>query len=318
VPFYHCFGMVLANMACMTHGSTMALPAPDFNAEAVLRTVQDERCTALHGVPTMFIAELGHPNFPNYYLGTLRTGIMAGSPCPIEVMKQVNTRMNMSEIVIVYGQTETAPGVTMTTTTDPLARRVSTVGRAFPHTELKIIDPATGKILPRGEVGEICARGYMVMKCYYNNPSATHLTLDRNGWVHTGDLGTMDEEGYFKIEGRLKDMLIRGGENIYPREIEEFLHHHPKVRDVYVIGVPDEKYGEELMAWVALREGQTATPEEIRDFCHGKIARFKIPRYIKFVDDFPMSVSGKIQKFKMREQSIADLGLEGASQIQTA
>ncbi|MEN6517601.1 MAG: AMP-binding protein [Methanospirillum sp.] len=318
VPFYHCFGMVLSNMACMTHGSTMVLPSPAFDAETVLRTIQDEGCTAVHGVPTMFIAELGHPNFPNYYLGTLRTGIMAGSPCPVEVMKQVNTRMNMSEIVIVYGQTETAPGVTMTTTDDPLERRVSTVGRSFPHTELKIVDPATGKILTRGEVGEICARGYMVMKCYYNNPSATHLTLDRNGWVHTGDLGTMDEEGYFKIEGRLKDMVIRGGENLYPREIEEFLHHHPKVRDVYVIGVPDEKYGEELMAWVALREGETATPDEIRSFCVGKIAHFKIPRYVKFVDDFPMSVSGKIQKFKMREASIAELGLESASRIETA
>ncbi|MEN6342883.1 MAG: AMP-binding protein [Methanospirillum sp.] len=318
VPFYHCFGMVLSNMACMTHGSTMVLPSPAFDAETVLQTIQDERCTAVHGVPTMFIAELGHPNFPNYYLGTLRTGIMAGSPCPVEVMKQVNARMNMSEIVIVYGQTETAPGVTMTTTDDPLERRVSTVGRSFPHTELKIIDPATGKILPRGEVGEICARGYMVMKCYYNNPSATHLTLDRNGWVHTGDLGTMDEEGYFKIEGRLKDMVIRGGENLYPREIEEFLHHHPKIRDVYIIGVPDEKYGEELMAWVALKEGEMATPEEIRAFCVGKIAHFKIPRYVKFVDDFPMSVSGKIQKFKMREQSIAELGLEDVSRIETA
>ena len=318
VPFYHCFGMVLSNMACMTHGSTMVLPSPAFDAETVLQTVQDEQCTALHGVPTMFIAELGHPNFENYYLGTLRTGIMAGSPCPIEVMKQVNMRMNMSEIVIVYGQTETAPGVTMTTTDDPLDRRVSTVGKAFPHTELKIIDSATGKILPRGEIGEICARGYMVMKCYYNNPSATHLTLDRNGWVHTGDLGVMDEEGYFKIEGRLKDMVIRGGENLYPREIEEFLHHHPKVRDVYVIGVPDEKYGEELMAWVALKEGQTATDEEIREFCRGRIAHFKVPRYIKFVDDFPMSVSGKIQKFRMREVSIAELGLEGASRIETA
>ncbi len=318
VPFYHCFGMVLSNMASMTHGSTMVLPGPAFDAEAVLRTVQDEGCTALHGVPTMFIAELEHPNFKNYYLGTLRTGIMAGSPCPVEVMKAVNTRMNMSEIVIVYGQTETSPGVTMTTTDDPVERRVSTIGKAFPHAELKIIDPVTGRILPRGEIGEICARGYMVMKCYYNNPSATHLTLDRNGWNHTGDLGVMDEEGYFKIEGRLKDMVIRGGENLYPREIEEFLHHHPKVRDVYVIGVPDEKYGEELMAWVALKEGETATVDEIRDFCRGKIAHFKIPRYVKFADDFPMSVSGKIQKYKMREVSIAELGLENASRIQTA
>ncbi|NLX48276.1 MAG: AMP-binding protein [Methanospirillum sp.] len=318
VPFYHCFGMVLSNMACMTHGSAMVLPSPAFDAESVLRTIQDERCTALHGVPTMFIAELAHPNFSNYYMGSLRTGIMAGSPCPVEVMKQVNTRMNMSEIVIVYGQTETSPGITMTTTSDPIERRVSTVGRAFPHAEVKIIDPATGKILPRGEVGEICARGYMVMKCYYNNPSATHLTLDRNGWNHTGDLGTLDEEGYLKIEGRLKDMVIRGGENIYPREIEEFLHHHPKVSDVYVIGVPDTKYGEELMAWIMLREKESATEDEIREFCVGKIANFKIPRYVKFVDDFPMSVSGKIQKFRMREISIDELGLEDASRIETA
>ncbi|MCU0632681.1 MAG: AMP-binding protein [Methanolinea sp.] len=318
VPFYHCFGMVLSNMACMTHASTMVLPGPTFNAEDVLKTVQEERCTALHGVPTMFIAELGHPDFTKYSMQTLRTGIMAGSPCPIEVMKEVNRKMNMSEIVIVYGQTETAPGVTMTTTRDPLERRVSTVGRVFPHTEIKIIDPKSRKIVPRGEIGEICARGYCVMKCYYNNPNATHATLDENRWNHTGDLGTIDEEGYVKIVGRLKDMVIRGGENIYPREIEEFLHHHPKVADVYVVGVPDVKYGEELCAWVMVENGHSLIEEEVKEFCRGKIAHYKIPRYVMFVTEFPMSITGKIQKFKMRETSIQVLGLEDASKIETA
>jgi len=318
VPFYHCFGMVLSNLACVTHGSTMVLPAPTFDAEEVLKTVEKERCTALHGVPTMFIAELTHPNFDKYNLNSLRTGIMAGSPCPIEVMKQVNAKMHMNEIVIVYGQTETSPGITMTTTKDPVERRVSTVGRAFPHTELKIVDSKTGKIVPKGEIGEICARGYSVMKCYYNNPSATHATLDSNRWNHTGDLGTMDEGGYFKIVGRLKDMLIRGGENIYPREIEEFLHHHEKIADVYVVGVPDKKYGEELCAWVKVKEGQVLTEEEVRDFCKGKIAHYKIPRYVLFVNDFPMGVTGKIQKFRMREDSIRILGLEEEAKIETA
>ncbi len=248
----------------------MVLPAPTFDAEEVLKTVEKERCTALHGVPTMFIAELTHPNFEKYNLKTLRTGIMAGSPCPIEVMKQVNAKMHMSEIVIVYGQTETSPGVTMTTTKDPVERRVSTVGRAFPHTELKIIDPKTGKIVPLGEIGEICARGYCVMKCYYNNPSATHATLDSNRWNHTGDLGTMDEEGYFRIVGRLKDMVIRGGENIYPREIEEFLHHNEKIADVYVVGVPDRKYGEELCAWVKVEAGSDPDRTGGEGFLQGK------------------------------------------------
>ncbi len=318
VPFYHCFGMVLSNLACMTHGSTMVLPGPTFNAGEVLQCIEKERCTALHGVPTMFIAELSHPDFSRYSMETLRTGIMAGSPCPIEVMKEVNRKMHMSEIVIVYGQTETAPGITMTTTRDPLERRVSTVGRVFPHTEIKIIDPKTGRIVPRGEVGEICARGYCVMKCYYNNPSATHATLDADRWNHTGDLGTMDAEGYVRIVGRLKDMVIRGGENIYPREIEEFLHNHPKIADVYVIGVPDEKYGEELMAWVMVEKGETMTGEEVREFCRGKIAHYKIPRYVKFVTEFPMNISGKIQKYKMREISIRELGLENVSKIETA
>ncbi len=318
VPFYHCFGMVLSNLACVSHGSTMVLPSPSFDAEEVLKTVQNERCTALHGVPTMFIAELEHPNFSKYNLRSLRTGIMAGSPCPVEVMKQVNQKMNMSEIVIVYGQTETSPGVTMTTTKDPLDRRVTTIGRAFPHTELKIVDSKTHKIVPVGEIGEICARGYCVMKCYYNNPSATHATLDNNHWNHTGDLATMDEEGYFKIVGRLKDMVIRGGENIYPREIEEFLHHHEKIADAYMVGVPDIKYGEELCVWIKVKDGQTLTEAEVKEFCKGKIAHFKIPRYVRFVSDFPMSVSGKIQKFKMREESIKELGLEEAEKIVTA
>jgi len=318
VPFYHCFGMVLSNLACVTHGTTMVLPSPTFNVEDVLKTIEQEQCTAVHGVPTMFIAELAHPDFSQYSMASLRTGIMAGSPCPIEVMKEVNRKMNMSEIVIVYGQTETSPGITMTTTKDPVERRVSTVGRVFPHTEVKIIDPKSGKILPRGEIGEICARGYCVMKCYYNNPSATHATLDSNGWNHTGDLGTLDDEGYVRIVGRLKDMVIRGGENIYPREIEEFLHHHPKVADVYVIGVPDSKYGEELMAWIMPKEGVCVNDEEILEFCRGKIAHYKIPRYVKFVTEFPMSVTGKIQKYRMREVSIQELHLEEASHIETA
>ena len=318
VPFYHCFGMVLSNLACVTHGSTMVLPGPTFDAEDVLKTIQNESCTAVHGVPTMFIAELTHPDFSKYNLKSLRTGIMAGSPCPIEVMREVNTRMHMSEIVIVYGQTETSPGVTMTTTKDPVERRVTTIGRAFPHTELKIIDPQTGKIVPHGEIGEICARGYCVMKFYYNTPSVTHATLDSNHWNHTGDLGTMDAEGYFKIVGRLKDMVIRGGENIYPREIEEYLHHHEKIADVYVVGVPDIKYGEELCAWVKLKAGQTLNEQEVKDFCKGKIAHYKIPRYVMFVNDFPINISGKIQKYKMREESIKVLGLHEADKIETA
>ena len=318
VPFYHCFGMVLSNMACVTHGSTMIIPSPAFNAEAVLKTINDEKCTAVHGVPTMFIAELKHPNFHKYKYDTLRTGIMAGSPCPIEYMKEVNEKMHMTDIVIVYGQTETSPGVTMTTTSDTLERRVTTVGRTFPHVELKIIDPNTQKIVERGETGEICARGYVVMKCYYNNPSATRRTIDANGWNHTGDLGIMDEEGYVKIVGRLKEMVIRGGENIYPREIEEFFHTNRKIEDAYVIGVPDEKYGEELMVWVKLRDKETMTEEELREFCNGRIARYKIPRYIKFVDSFPMTVAGKIRKGEMRDISIAELGLEKAAKIETA
>ncbi len=318
VPFYHCFGMVLSNLVCMTHGATMVLPSAAFDAEMVLKTVQNEKCTALHGVPTMFIAELKHPNFTKYKYDTLRTGIMAGSPCPTEYMRAVSEKMNMTDVVIVYGQTETSPGVTMTTTHDPIERRVSTVGKAFPHVEIKIIDPQTQKIVPHGLPGEICARGYVVMKCYYNNPSGTRSTIDADHWNHTGDLGIMDEEGYVRIVGRIKEMVIRGGENIYPREIEEFFHTNPKIEDVYIIGVPDEKYGEELMAWIKPHDGFEMTEEEVRAYCDGRIARYKTPRYVKFVDDFPATVTGKIRKGEMREISIKELGLEDEAQIQTA
>lgn len=318
VPFYHCFGMVLSNMACVTHGSTMVIPGPFFDAESVLQAVEAEKCTALHGVPTMFIAELEHPNFNRYDLSSLRTGIMAGSPCPIEKMREVATRMNMKDIVIVYGLTETAPGITMSITSDTLENRVATVGRAFPHTEIKITDPKTGRIVPLGEKGEICARGYMKMKCYYNNPNATKQVIDKDGWLHSGDLGTMDEEGYVRMAGRLKEMVIRGGENLYPREIEEFFHLHPKISDIYVIGVPDAKYGEELCAWVKAEPGTTVTEDEIRAFAEGKIARHKIPRYYKFVESFPMTVTGKIKKGDMQEISINELGLADVAKIKTA
>lgn len=318
VPFYHCFGMVLSNLACMTHGATMVLPAEYFDPVSTMSAIEKERCTALHGVPTMFIAELEHPDFKKFDFSSLRTGIMAGSPCPIEFMKKVNTLMNMREVVITYGQTEASPGITMSSTDDSLDLRVSTIGRPMPHTEMKIVDPKTGKMVPRGETGEICARGYMIMRCYYNNPVATDQAVDKEGWLHTGDLGTLDTEDYCKITGRLKDMVIRGGENIYPREVEEFLYTHPAISDVQVIGVPDLKYGEELMAWVKLKDGQKAAPEEIKAFCKGKIAHYKIPRYIKFVDSFPMTVTGKIQKYKMREESIKELGLEEVARMKTA
>jgi fatty-acyl-CoA synthase len=318
VPFYHCFGMVLSNMACMTHGATMVLPAEYFDPVSTMSAIEKERCTAVHGVPTMFIAELEHPDFHKYDFSSLRTGIMAGSPCPIEFMKKAANLMNMKEVVITYGQTEASPGITNSSTDDSLELRVSTIGRPLPHTEVKIVDPKTGKIVRRGETGEICARGYMIMRCYYNNPAATDQVVDKEGWLHTGDLGTLDEEGYCKITGRLKDMVIRGGENIYPREIEEFLYTHQAISDVQVIGVPDKKYGEELMAWIKLKKDAAATPEEIRAFCKGRIAHFKVPRYIKFVDEFPMTVSGKIQKYKMRDQSIKELGLEEAARMKTA
>lgn len=303
VPFFHCFGCVIGTLASVTVGATM-VPIQEFNAETVLRTVEKERCTALHGVPTMFIAELNHPNFENYDYSTLRTGVMAGSNCPVEVMKSVMNKMNMSEITICYGQTEASPVITQTRTDDPVELRVETIGRALPNVEVKIVDPATGRELPFNEQGELCTRGYHVMKGYYNNPDATREAIDEEGWLHTGDLAVMDENGYCRITGRLKDMIIRGGENIYPREIEEFLYTHPAVFDVQVIGVPDEKYGEEVVAWVILKEGMTTTPDEIRNYFKTKVSRHKIPRHIIITDSFPMTASGKIQKFKLREQSM--------------
>jgi len=318
VPLYHCFGMILSNMACMTHGATMVLPAEYFDPVSALSAVEKEKCTALHGVPTMFVAELEHPDFEKFDLSSLRTGIMAGSPCPIEFMKKVSTLMNMKEVVITYGQTEASPGITMSLTHDSLEQRVSTVGKPMPYTEVKIVDPNTGKIVPRGEIGEICARGYSIMRCYYNNPEATNKAIDEAGWLHTGDLGVLDDEDYCKITGRLKDMVIRGGENIYPREIEEFLYTHPEISDVQVIGVPDAKFGEELMAWIKPKKGRTLTPDEVKLFCKDRIAHFKIPRYIKFVDEFPMTVTGKIQKYKMRETAIKELGLDEVAKVGTA
>jgi fatty-acyl-CoA synthase len=318
VPFYHCFGMVLGNLAAVTHGATIVIPAPVFDPLETLATVQAERCTALHGVPTMFIAELGHSDFAGFDLSTLRTGIMAGSPCPIEVMKQVNTQMHMTDVTICYGMTETSPVSFQSVADDPTDKRVSTVGRVHPHVECKIIDPETGAVVPRGVTGELLSRGYIVMLGYWNNPEATAQAIDAGRWMHTGDLAVMDDEGYVNIVGRSKDMIIRGGENIYPREIEEFLYTHPKVRDVQVIGVPDERYGEAVMAWVILKPGQHATPDELHAYCDGQIAYFKIPRYWSFTDSFPMTVTGKVQKYKMREQAIAELGLEAAAAVRTA
>jgi fatty-acyl-CoA synthase len=308
VPLYHCFGMVMGNLGCLTHGATMVYPAEAFDPLAVLQTVQAERCTALYGVPTMFIAQLDHPRFAEFDLGSLRTGIMAGSPCPIEVMKRVQSQMNMGEVTIAYGMTETSPVSTQSAVDDPLDKRVSTVGRVQPHLEVQVIDEH-GQPVPVGVTGELCTRGYSVMQGYWGDPAKTAEAVDADGWMHTGDLATMDADGYLNIVGRLKDMVIRGGENVYPREIEEFLYRHPAVQDVQVVGVPDVKYGEELCAWIKLREGATATADEIRDFCRGQIAHYKIPRHVRFVDGFPMTITGKIQKFVMRQESIAELGL---------
>jgi fatty-acyl-CoA synthase len=318
VPFYHCFGMVLGNLACTTHGACIVVPGEGYDAATVLRTVQEERCTSLYGVPTMFIGELDHPEFSRFDLSSLRTGIMAGSPCPIEVMKRVQKEMHMTEVTIAYGMTETSPVSTQSHTDDPLEKRVSTVGSAHPHIEIKIVDPETGRVAPRGAPGEFCTRGYSVMLGYWNNDTATHAAIDAARWMHTGDLALMDDDCYLKIVGRIKDMVIRGGENVYPREVEEFLYSHPSVSDVQVIGVPDEKYGEEIMAWVKLRAGALVNGDELREFCRGKIASYKIPRYWKFVDAFPMTVTGKVQKFKMRETAVAELGLEKAAAVQTA
>ena len=318
VPFYHCFGMVLGNMACVVSGATMVVPAAYFDPEATLRAIHDEKCTALHGVPTMFIAELSCPNFKDFDLSSLRTGIMSGSPCPIEVMRRVVKEMNCQELTIAYGQTEASPVITQTTTADPIEVRVTTVGKAMPHTEVKVIDQLSGKIVPRGAAGELCTRGYLVMKGYYKNPEATRKAIDDDGWLHTGDLAVLDDRGYFKIVGRSKDMVIRGGENIYPREIEEFLFSCPGILDVQIVGVPDFKYGETVAAWVKLKPGAALTLEDLKKFCKGKIAEYKIPRYLKVTDDFPMTVSGKIQKFKLREISIQEFGLQQAAKTETA
>ena len=318
VPFYHCFGMVMGNLGAVTHGACMVIPAPSFDPAATLKAVQDEKCTSLYGVPTMFIAELALPDFASYDLSSLRTGIMAGSPCPVEVMKRVIDDMGCSEVTICYGMTETSPVSTQTRADDDIERRVSTVGAVHPHVEVKVVDPSTGLTVPRGEPGEFCTRGYSVMLGYWNDQERTAEAIDAAGWMHTGDLATMDNDGYLNIVGRIKDLVIRGGENVYPREIEEFLYSHPAIADVQVIGVPDSKYGEELCAWVRLREPGTVTEDDIRDYCRGKLAHFKVPRYVIFVDEFPMTVTGKIQKFKMRETSIEQLGLGDAAATRTA
>ncbi len=318
VPLYHCFGMVMGNLACVTHGATMIYPSEGFEPAKVLAAVQREKATGIFGVPTMFIAELDLPDFGSYDLTSLRTGIMAGSPCPIEVMKKVQSIMHVPEMEIAYGMTETSPVSTQTRVGTPLEKQVSTVGQIHPHLEIKIIDPETGQTVLRGSAGELCTRGYSVMLNYWNNEEATRKAIDTARWMHTGDLATMDEEGYVKIVGRIKDMIIRGGENIYPREIEEFLYTHPKISDVQVIGVPDAKYVEAVMAWVKLKEGETMAADDIKDFCKGQIAHFKTPQYIRFTDSFPMTVTGKIRKIEMREISIRELRLEAAAGIKTA
>ena len=318
VPFYHCFGMVLGNLACTTHGAAIIIPAAGFDPAATLAAVAAERCTSLYGVPTMFIAELALPDFASYDLSSLRTGIMAGSPCPVEVMKRVVSEMHMSEVTICYGMTETSPVSAQTRADDDMERRVATVGRVHPYVEVKIVDPETGLTVPRGATGEMCTRGYSVMLGYWDDPEQTSAAIDQARWMHTGDLAVMDEAGYLNIVGRIKDMIIRGGENVYPREIEEFLYSHPAVEDVQVIGVPDAKYGEEICAWVKLRPGQQLTEQELREFCTGQIAHFKIPRYLRITTEFPMTVTGKVQKFKMRDTSITELGLESAASAETA
>lgn len=313
VPFYHCFGMVLGNLACMTHGATMVLPAPHFSPIHTLETVQNEKCTALHGVPTMFIAQLDHPDFKNFDLSSLRTGIMAGAPCPIEVMKRVISCMHCREITIACGMTEASPVCNMTEIDDPIELRVGSIGKVMPHQEQKIIDPETGRIVPRGAPGELCYRGYHIMKGYYRAPDNVGVRIDSSGWLHSGDIAVMDENGYVRMTGRVKDMICRGGEKIFPREVEEFLYTHPKIAEAHVIGVPDHYYGEQVMAWIRLHDHQTMTEQEVRDFCHGQIMDYKVPHYVKFVTEFPTTVTGKVQKFKMREISAAELGLGGSA-----
>jgi fatty-acyl-CoA synthase len=318
VPFYHCFGMVIGNLACLTTGACVVVPAEAFDPLLVLETVAAERCTSLYGVPMMFIGELDHPTFPSHDLSSLRTGVMAGTSCPIEVMRAVQSRMGMTEVTICYGMTETSPVSTQSAPDDPLEKRVTTVGRVHPHVEVKIIDPETGRIVPRGTSGELCTRGYCVMLGYWNDEAATRAAIDAGRWMHTGDLATMDGDGYVNIVGRIKDMIARGGEKIFPREVEEYLHTHPAIAEAQVVGVPSTKYGEEVMGWVRPRAGQTVTPEELTAFCTGKIATFKIPKYWKITDQFPMTVTGKIQKFRMREIAIAELGLADAAAVRTA
>jgi len=318
VPFYHCFGMVMGNLGCTTHGACMVVPAPSFEPAATLEAIQAERCTSLYGVPTMFIAQLDLPSFSDYDLSSLRTGIMAGSPCPVEVMRKAIDRMHMTDVTICYGMTETSPVSTQTSADDPLERRVGTVGRVHPHVEVKVVDPATGACLPRGEAGELCTRAYSVMLGYWGEPEKTADAIDGAGWMHTGDLATMDDEGYLRIVGRSKDMIIRGGENVYPREIEEYLYTHPDVADVQVVGVPDLRYGEEAAAFVILRDGADVDGEALREFCRGRIAHYKVPRYVTMVDDFPMTVTGKVQKFKLRDQAIDAFDLHEAAGVETA
>ena len=318
VPLYHCFGMVLGNLGCITHGATMIYPSEGFEPLTVLEAVEKEKATALYGVPTMFIAELEHPEFKNFDLSSLRTGIMAGSPCPVEVMKKVHALMHMKDVQVAYGMTETSPVCTQTKMGTPLEKQISTVGQVHPYLEIKIIDQQTGQIVPLGTPGELCTRGYSVMLGYWNNEEQTKTSIDAARWMHTEDLATMDEEGYINIVGRIKDMIIRGGENIYPKEIEEFLFTHPKVSEVQVIGVPDAKYGEVVMAWIKLKEGAEASAEELTEFCKGKIAHFKVPKYFRFTADFPMTVTGKIRKIEMRQISIKELNLDAVNNIKTA
>jgi fatty-acyl-CoA synthase len=318
VPFYHCFGMVMGNLGTLAHGGCVVIPAAGFDPRATLEAVAAEGVTSLYGVPTMFIAMLDHEDFDAFDLSSLRTGIMAGSPCPIEVMKKVVDRMHMSEVAICYGMTETSPVSTQTRVDDPLERRVGTVGRVGPHVEVKVVEPDTGLVVERGQPGELCTRGYSVMLGYWEDPERTAEAVDRAGWMHTGDLATMDDEGYLNIVGRSKDMVIRGGENVYPREVEEFLYTHEAISDVQVIGVPDEKYGEELCAWVIARPGADLDEEAVREYCRGRLAHFKVPRYVIFADEFPMTVTGKVQKFKMRETSVERLGLQDAAAVRSA
>jgi fatty-acyl-CoA synthase len=318
VPFYHCFGMVMGNLACTSHGSCMVVPSEAFEPRAALEAVEAERCTSLYGVPTMFIAMLADPSLAGRDVSSLRTGIMAGSPCPVEIMRQVRERLHLPEVTICYGMTETSPVSTQSAVDDPVEKRVGTVGRVHPHVEVKIVDPETGAVVPRGESGEICTRGYSVMLGYWGDDAATAAAVDRAGWMHTGDLGVIDDEGYVNVVGRIKDMIIRGGENVYPREIEEFLYGHPAVADAQVIGVPSERYGEEVMAWVVLRPGAACAAADLEAHCRGKIATYKVPRYWKFVDAFPLTVTGKVQKYKMRELAIEEFGLAAAAAARTA